>query len=73
MQLTLPDPPSRARRRCAAALPACAPLVVGGAAVGGAMAVDRRSIGVQIEDEAIEQRINNALAGRFGRTRSAST
>ena len=51
----------------AAALPACAPLVVGGAAVGGAMAVDRRSVGVQIEDEAIEQRINNALAGRFGK------
>ena len=50
-----------------AALGGCAPLVVGGAAVGGAMAVDRRSVGVQIEDEAIEQRINNALVGRFGK------
>lgn len=38
-----------------AVLPACAPLVIGGAAVGGAMfAVDRRTSGAQVEDEAIE-------------------
>ncbi len=42
---------------------ACAPLVVGGAAVGGAIvATDRRSVGIQIEDEAIERRVNRALA-----------
>ena len=48
-------------------LAGCAPLLVGGAAVGGAMVVtDRRSSGVQLEDETIElkarQRIR-ALAG----------
>jgi osmotically-inducible protein OsmY len=43
------------------------PLVVGGAAVvGGAMvAADRRPVGIQIEDEAIERRIDRALAARF--------
>jgi osmotically-inducible protein OsmY len=39
----------------AAALPACAPLLVGGAVVGGSMmAVDRRTSGTQIEDQTIE-------------------
>ena len=34
----------------------CAPLVVGGAAVGGALvATDRRSVGIQVEDEAIDR------------------
>ena len=51
----------------AAALGGCAPLVLGGAAVGGAVAVDRRSVGVQIEDEAIEGRVNRAIIGKFGR------
>jgi len=37
------------------ALPACAPLVVGGVMVGGAMmAADRRSSGAQVDDQAIE-------------------
>jgi osmotically-inducible protein OsmY len=46
----------------------CAPLVVGGAMVGGAIvATDRRSVGIQLEDEAIERRINRALADRFER------
>lgn len=46
----------------------CAPLVVGGAMVGGAIvASDRRSVGIQLEDEAIERRINRALAERFER------
>jgi osmotically-inducible protein OsmY len=40
----------------AATLSACAPLIVGGAVVGGVMAVDRRTAGTQIEDEGIELR-----------------
>ena len=37
------------------ALPGCAPLVVGGAMVGGGMmAIDRRTSGAQVEDQAIE-------------------
>ena len=37
------------------ALSACAPLIVGGAMVGGSMmAVDRRSSGVQVDDQSIE-------------------
>jgi osmotically-inducible protein OsmY len=46
----------------------CAPLVVGGVVAGGAiMATDRRSVGIQVEDEAIERRINRALAEKFPR------
>jgi osmotically-inducible protein OsmY len=38
-----------------AALPGCAPLIVGGAMVGGTMMViDRRTSGAQIEDQSIE-------------------
>lgn len=61
------------RRTAAAALAAatiagCAPIVVGGAMVGGAIvASDRRSVGIQLEDEAIERRINRALLERFER------
>jgi osmotically-inducible protein OsmY len=41
----------------AAAAAGCAPLLVGGAVIGGGlMATDRRSTGIQIEDEAIELR-----------------
>jgi osmotically-inducible protein OsmY len=44
----------------------CAPLVVGGAMVGGAIvATDRRSPGIQIEDQAIESRVGKALAARY--------
>jgi osmotically-inducible protein OsmY len=51
------------------ALSGCAPLLVGGAAVGGTMvATDRRSSGVQLEDETIElkasQRIRTAVGDR---------
>jgi len=51
------------------ALPACAPLVVGGMAATGVMvAVDRRTSGTQLEDESIElkaaARIRDALAER---------
>jgi osmotically-inducible protein OsmY len=39
----------------AALLPACAPLLMGGAMVGGSlMAIDRRTSGAQVEDQAIE-------------------
>lgn len=49
-------------------LPACAPLVVGGVAVGGTMmATDRRTSGSQVEDQAIElkapDRIKQAIGG----------
>jgi len=41
-------------------------VVVGGAAAGTALvAADRRSTGVQVEDEAIERRIGAALARQF--------
>jgi len=38
----------------AGALSACAPLILGGAAVGAMVAVDRRTSGAQVEDETIE-------------------
>ncbi|NDG42595.1 MAG: transporter, partial [Betaproteobacteria bacterium] len=52
-----------------ALLSACAPLVVGGAMVGGAMSfTDRRTSGAQVEDEAIEfkagARVREALGER---------
>ena len=50
-------------------LPACAPLVLGGAMVGTALSVsDRRTTGAQLEDEAIElkalSRVNEAVGQR---------
>lgn len=52
----------------AAGLAGCAPLVVGGAMAGGAlMAADRRTVGIQIEDQAIELRVSRALAERVSR------
>lgn len=51
-----------------AGLSACAPLVMGGAVVGGMMASDRRTAGVQIEDQSIElkagSRIRDAVSDR---------
>jgi osmotically-inducible protein OsmY len=46
---------------------ACVPLLIGGAAVGGAaaLAADRRSMGIQLEDEAIERRLNRAIYGNY--------
>jgi osmotically-inducible protein OsmY len=46
---------------------ACIPLLIGGAAVGGAAALssDRRTTGIQLEDEAIERRLNRAIYGSF--------
>jgi osmotically-inducible protein OsmY len=51
------------------ALSGCAPLIVGGAAMGGAlMATDRRTSGTQVEDEGIEfkarQRIRSVAGDR---------
>jgi osmotically-inducible protein OsmY len=53
----------------ASALSACAPLIVGGAMVGGSlMAVDRRSSGVQVDDQSIElksiKRINEVMGDK---------
>lgn len=51
----------------ATTLAGCAPLIVGGAAVGTALMVtDRRSSGAQIDDEAIELRAAARLREAFG-------
>ena len=42
-------------------LSACAPLVVGGAVMGGLVAIDRRTTGMQLEDESIELRTAQGL------------
>ncbi len=45
-----------------AALPACVPLLIGGAVVGGTLvATDRRTSGAQLEDEGIELRSANRI------------
>lgn len=47
------------------ALGACAPIVLGGAMVGGGfVATDRRTSGAQLEDEGIELRANSRLGDR---------
>lgn len=49
----------------------CAPLLVGGAVAGGVMvASDRRSPGIQLEDQAIELRVRNALGEKFPKDRA---
>ncbi|WP_425257018.1 BON domain-containing protein [Rubrivivax sp. RP6-9] len=46
----------------ATALSACAPLIVGGAMVGGSMiAIDRRTSGAQVEDQAIELKASSRV------------
>jgi osmotically-inducible protein OsmY len=50
----------------AAGRQACGPLIVGGAVVGGVMAVDRRTTGTQIEDEGIELRAANRIRETLG-------
>lgn len=45
----------------AGGLSACVPLVVGGAAMGTMVAVDRRTSGTQLEDETIEMRSANRI------------
>ena len=44
----------------------CVPLVIGGAAIGGMMVVDRRTTGTQVEDEGIELRAVNRIHGEQG-------
>jgi osmotically-inducible protein OsmY len=47
----------------ATALSACAPLLIGGAMVGGTMvAIDRRTPGTQLEDQTIELKANKRIA-----------
>jgi osmotically-inducible protein OsmY len=48
------------------ALSGCAPLLVGGAAVGAMVTFDRRTSGAQLEDEAIELRGASRLRDAFG-------
>jgi osmotically-inducible protein OsmY len=49
------------------ALTACVPLVIGGAAAGGALvATDRRTSGAQLEDEGIELRANSRIRSSVG-------
>jgi osmotically-inducible protein OsmY len=50
----------------AGALSACAPLILGGAAVGGLIAFDRRTSGAQLEDEGIELRGASRLRDLLG-------
>jgi osmotically-inducible protein OsmY len=50
----------------AGSLGACAPLIIGGAAVGAIMAFDRRTSGTQVEDEGIELRGASALRQVLG-------
>lgn len=52
---------------------ACAPLVVGGAAVGSALvAVDRRTSGAQLDDQGIELRASNRIKEQFGERANVS-
>ena len=58
---------------CAAALSACAPLLLGGAFVGGSMvAIDRRTSGTQVEDEGIELKSPRRVADAIGDRGSVS-
>lgn len=50
----------------AGALSACAPLVIGGAAVGALVVADRRTAGAVVEDERIELRSASLLRGTLG-------
>ena len=50
-----------------AALSGCAPLIIGGAALGGALvATDRRTSGTQIEDQGIELKAKNRIKDLMG-------
>ena len=45
---------------------ACVPVVIGGAAAGGAMAADRRTSGIYIEDENIELKAFKKMESNLG-------
>lgn len=49
-----------------AGLSACAPIIMGGAVMGGLMATDRRTSGMQVEDEGIELRAGNGIRSQLG-------
>ena len=49
-----------------AGLSACAPIILGGAAVSALMATDRRTAGTQIEDEGIELRSGSRIRENLG-------
>jgi len=49
-----------------AALSACAPLIIGGAAVGTMVSLDRRTSGAQLDDETIEMRGASRLREALG-------
>jgi osmotically-inducible protein OsmY len=57
---------SLAAAALATALSACAPLIIGGAAVGTMVTLDRRSSGAQLDDEAIEMRGASRLREALG-------
>ncbi len=51
----------------ASLLGACAPIIIGGAAVGSAMVVsDRRTAGAQVEDQAIELKAGSSVGALMG-------
>jgi osmotically-inducible protein OsmY len=50
----------------AGTLSGCAPLIIGGAAVGAMVAFDRRTSGTQLEDETIELRAASRLRDALG-------
>ncbi|MES3003407.1 MAG: BON domain-containing protein [Pseudomonadota bacterium] len=50
----------------AGALAGCAPLIIGGAAIGTMVTIDRRTSGTQIEDETIELRGASAVRQALG-------
>lgn len=50
----------------AAGLSACAPVMIGGAAVGALVATDRRTSGAQLEDEGIELRASSRIRDNLG-------
>ncbi len=51
---------------CVASLSACFPVVLGGAMMGGLVAVDRRTAGTQLEDEGIELRASSRVRDNLG-------
>jgi osmotically-inducible protein OsmY len=58
--------PTLAAVLLATTLSGCAPLLIGGAAVGTLVVVDRRTTGSQLEDETIELRANSRLGEVLG-------
>ena len=55
-------------------LSGCAPVLIGGAVVGGAMvATDRRTTGSQLDDETIELKANSRMNEAFGERARVST